>query len=163
MVAENLPRAVSNGSDLEARSQLLFAAHLAGYAFAVTGLGLAHGIGHPLSTRVGTSHGGGLAIVLPHVLRFNLSVRTDAYAQAAFAMGTGSTDRSERSNAHAFIEAVTALSTQVGTAMSLRSVGVTDELVEVLAKDALADVVTNNNPITPSRADVESVIRAALD
>ena len=163
MVARFLPVAIDDGADIEARSQMLVAAHLAGHAFALTGLGLAHGIGHPLSTRVGTSHGGGLAIVLEHVMRFNLSARADRYARAAFALGVGRSDAGDAINAAAAIEAVAQLSRRAGTAVTLRSVGVTEELLPLIAQDALDDVVTQNNPTLPTHADVMAILAAALD
>ena len=71
MVARWLPVAVADGGDLEARSQMLLAAHMAGLAFGTTGLGLCHAIGHALSARLGVAHGAALAAALPHVLAFN--------------------------------------------------------------------------------------------
>jgi alcohol dehydrogenase len=75
MIAANLPRACDDGADLEARSQMLLAAHLAGVAFANTGLGLCHAISHSLGGRWNIAHGVALSMLLPDVLRFNLPVR----------------------------------------------------------------------------------------
>ena len=66
-----LPKAVSDGSDLEARAQMLWAAHLAGLAFSAGPLlGLVHATGHPISARFNAAHGQTLATMLPHVMRF---------------------------------------------------------------------------------------------
>ncbi len=70
-VHEWLPRAVADGSDIEARSQMLLAAHLAGVGQASgTGVGLVHALGHALGTRGRLPHGTALAVVLPEVLGF---------------------------------------------------------------------------------------------
>ena len=69
MVSAHLPRAVADGADREARSQMLLAAHLAGAAMASTGLGVCHAIGHSLGGRFGIAHGVALTVVLPQVLR----------------------------------------------------------------------------------------------
>ena len=66
-----LPRAIADGSDLEARSQMLMASHLAGVGQASgTGVGLVHALGHALGTRGHLAHGTALAVVLPEVLGF---------------------------------------------------------------------------------------------
>src|SRR5690606_36939803 len=72
MVGEQLPAACNDGSNLEARAQMLVASHLAGLAFSSAGLGICHAMGHPLSARFGAAHGQTLATLLPHVMRFNL-------------------------------------------------------------------------------------------
>ena len=72
MVGEFLPRAVADGSDREARGQMLLAAHMAGVAMASTGLGACHAIGHALGGRFDVPHGVALTMVLPQVLSFSL-------------------------------------------------------------------------------------------
>ena len=68
-----LPRAVADGSDVEARASMQIASHLAGRAFSSGPLlGLVHATGHPVSGTYGVAHGQTLATMLPHVMRFNL-------------------------------------------------------------------------------------------
>jgi alcohol dehydrogenase len=157
-----LPAAVDDGGDLEARSQLLLAAHLAGVAMATgTGQGAAHGIGHALSTRLGVAHGAGLAVVLPPVMRFSAPVVAEKYARLAVALGVADVAKGEEYNADAAIDAVFALSARVGTARRLDDFGMTDELVGVIAQDCLDDVVTNNAPRYPTVDEVASIIASA--
>lgn len=163
LVAANLAVAVANGDDLAARSAMLLAAHQAGRAFASTGLGVAHAIGHALSNRVGTPHGLALAMVLPEVLRYNLAVGVDAFAAAGsvFATATGATiTGSDEARARDLIDRVGSLSATVGTNRRLAEVGVTAELVETLATDAVADAVIDNNPRAVSVDDVATIITA---
>ena len=162
MVATWLPKAVADGSDTEARSQMLLAAHLAGLAFRTTGLGICHGLGHPLGARLGAAHGLTLAIMLPHIMRFNLPVRADKYAQVAFAMGVGDTRRSEAENAQAAIDAVRRLTAAVGTDRSLRDIGCTEELLPTLVTDALEDEVMASTPRFPTGDEVKELLLAAL-
>ncbi len=89
MVGEFLPRAVADGSDAEARGQMLLAAHMAGIAMASTGLGACHAIGHALGGRFNLPHGVALTMVLPQVLSFSRSVSVDRLAELAFALGAG--------------------------------------------------------------------------
>lgn len=163
LVATNLPAAVADGADLAARSAMLFAAHQAGRAFASTGLGVAHAIGHALSNRVGTPHGLALAMVLPEVLRFNLAERAETFAAAdsVFATASGQVSTgSIEARANALVDRIAGLSATVGTARPLAAVGVTAELVEQLATDAVADPVIDNNPRDATAHDVATIITA---
>src|SRR5215472_3464011 len=114
MVSAFLPRAVADGTDREARSQMLLASHLAGVAFASTGLGICHAIGHALGGQFGIVHGVALTLVLPHALRFNGPVCEERLAEAAFALGAGDTAKSAEWNAGAAVEAITGLAARLG-------------------------------------------------
>lgn len=160
MVGQFLPRAVDDGNDLEARAQMLLAAHLAGIAFASSGLGICHAMGHPLSARLDAAHGQTLATLLPHIMRFNLEVSAPRYAGVARALGVARGD--ERADAERSIEAVTALSTRVGTNLPARELGMTAELIPTLVDDALADLLMLTTPRFPSAEQVETLYRAAL-
>jgi len=161
LVRRWLPVAVADGADLEARSQLAMASHLAGVAMATgTGQGACHGIGHALSTRLGVAHGAGLAVLLPEVMRFNLPACTPVYARLAFALGVGQIGAPDGHNAHAAIDAVAALSATVGTARRLAEFGLDDTSAEVIAHDCLADAVTRNAPVLPTVDDVRALIAA---
>ena len=94
-----LRRAVADGTDLEARSQMLMASHLAGVGQASgTGVGLVHALGHSIGTRGRVAHGTALAAVLPEVLRFYLGTRDRELALVGIALGvaSGSRDRVHR-------------------------------------------------------------------
>ncbi len=162
MVAQYLPRAVTNGHDLEARSQLLLAANMAGRAFGTTGLGLAHALGHALSARLGAPHGVALAILLPHVLAFNLSACQAVYARLAGALDVDDPGMDQAARAQACIEAVRRLAAQVGIPRSLGELGCTESQLEVIAIDALADEVLSNTPRPPTQDDLITLLRAAL-
>jgi len=161
MVAANLPRAVADGADLEAREHMLLAAHMAGVGMAATGLGICHGIGHPLGGRFDIAHGVALTLLLPHVLRFNLPVRLARTAQVAFALGVGDTAKPDEWNAEAAIDAVAALAERVGLTSRLGDHGVTPDDFPMLAKDALDDEVMANTPRFPTEDDIIGILAAA--
>ena len=153
-----LPAAVADGNDLEARSQMLLAAHLAGLAFASgTGLGLCHALAHPLGARVGAVHGLALGAVLPDVLGFNLSTSADKLALAAHSLGAGHASAGERENAEAAIQALESL--VYGVLGDIR-ITLPDELRPALVQDTLDDLVLANAPRKPSAAEVEELLRA---
>ena len=158
MVAANLPRAVRDGTDLDARSQLLLAAHLAGVAMANTGLGVCHAISHSLGGRWDITHGVALAMLLPDVLRFNLPVRTPRLAEVALALGVGDTCHSEDRNAAAAIDAVAALRDQIGLTAAIADFGITEADFEQIAADALDDEVLLNTPRPPTPADIGDIL-----
>jgi alcohol dehydrogenase len=87
-IGEWLPRAVDDGSDLEARSRMLLAAHYAGVGQqSGTGVGAVHAIGHAIGTRGRLAHGTALATVMPEVFETYLGVRDRELALVAVALG----------------------------------------------------------------------------
>ncbi|GAA1217938.1 iron-containing alcohol dehydrogenase [Rhodoglobus aureus] len=161
-VATYLPRAVTDGSDLEARSELLFASHIVGVGFSHTGLGLVHGVAHPLGGQFNIPHGFALALVMRGVLRINRPHREDRLARVAFALGVGDTVATVVANADAAVERICALALEVGLGGSLSQFGVTEAALESLARDTLADPVTANNPAVPTFKEVMSVLKESL-
>ena len=161
MVSAYLPRAVADGADREARSQMLLAAHLAGAAMASTGLGLCHAIGHSLGSRFGIAHGAALSAVLPQVLRFNLADGPDRLADVAFALGAGDTAAGQARNAAAAIDAITALRDGLGLTGSLAGYGIGAADYAQIGADALDDEVLDNTPRMPDAADIATILAAA--
>ena len=158
MIAANLPRAVQDGTDLAARSQMLLAAHLAGLAMASTGLGVCHAIGQSLGGRWDITHGVALSMLLPDVLRFNLPVRTQRMADIAFALGVGDTHETEGRNAAAAIDAVAALREQVGLTRMIGDFGITEADFAQIAADALDDEALANAPRRPTGDDIRAIL-----
>lgn len=161
-VAAYLPRAVADGADLEARAELLLASHVAGVGFSHTGLGLVHGIAHPLGGQFNIPHGLALCLVIEGVLRFNRPAREERLARVAFALGAGDTHATTAENAEAAIMAVADLAQAVGMSGPLSGFGVTEAALASLAADTLADSVTINNPIQPTADDVVRILKEAL-
>jgi len=162
MVATWLPRAVADGTDAEARAQMMLAAHMAGIAFSSGPLlGLVHAAGHPLSARLKAAHGQTLAVMLPHVMAFNAPVVADKYARVAVALGVADSTASSEDNTQRAIDAVRALSETVGTATTISGLGGTEDQRDVLVEDALSDPVILTTPRPPTRAEVAELYRAA--
>jgi alcohol dehydrogenase len=162
MVSENIETAVENGTDLEARSQMLLASHIAGVGFSHTGLGLVHGIGHALGGGFNIPHGNALCIVLEQVLRYNLPVRLERIAQVAFALGVGKTENNDSANAEAAITRISQLVEAVGLKANLSDYQITEADLDSLAETILADAVTLNNPQKPTHEDVVSIMKKVI-
>ncbi len=162
LVGRWLPVAVADGSNREARAQMLLGAHLAGLALSASGLGLVHGIGHAVTAHTGAVHGVALAAVLDFVLDFNLPAAARQYAGLAFDLGVGSTEAGEEVNARATIAACRKLTEQTAVRTTLSDLGCRPQLVPDLARTALADPVTRNTPRMPSDAELRGLLAAAL-
>jgi alcohol dehydrogenase class IV len=153
LVVAHLPAVVADPGDRAGRSAMLLAAHLAGLAFATTGLGTAHAVGHALSARYGTPHGVALAAVLPLVVRLNAGERRSETARIAEAAGVAP----ER-----VPDAVAALQERSGLHSTLRELGVARRDLPALADAALADEVVDNAPRVPTRGELVRLLDVAF-
>lgn len=162
MVSQNIVTACTKGDDIEARAQMLLASHIAGVGFSHTGLGLVHGIGHALGGQFNIPHGVALCLVLEEVLKFNLPHRMQRFARLAFALGVGETSKTDAQNADAAIARIAELVEQVGLKGKLADFGITHKHLESLANDAVADAVTLNNPVEPTRDQVIAIMEKTL-
>jgi maleylacetate reductase len=159
-IARALPRCYAVGDDLEARTEMLVGAYLAGTALATVAMGLHHGLCHVLGGTAGVAHGVANSIMLPHAMRFNLDATAPQLALAAQAMGITSDD--PHAAAEEAIQRVYLLVGQLGLPQRLRDVGVAEADLPGLAQLALRSraVQANPRPITDA-AQVEAVLRAA--
>ena len=152
--------AVEDGSDLEARSQMLMASHLAGVGQASgTGVGLVHALGHSIGSRGKVAHGTALAAVLPEVLRFYLGTRDHELALVGIALGVASGAESESTAAGAAIGAVAQLLRDVDQRRTLRSFGLSDEAaIDQLVDDTIDDAAIRNSPRLPTPAEAREIL-----
>jgi alcohol dehydrogenase class IV len=155
LITTHLPRAVRDGQDAEARAAMLLAAHLAALAFATTGLGTAHAIGHALSARHGTVHGVALAAVLPAVVRLNALERPEASARITVAAGWAG-------GAAGLSGAVAAFQREVGLRPGLGELRIPWDDLDAIASAALEDAVVRNAPRVPSREELLALLRASF-
>ena len=157
-----LRRAVADGTDLEARSQMLVASHLAGVGQASgTGVGLVHALGHSIGSRGRVAHGTALATVLPEVLRFYLGTRDRELALVGIALGVASGAEAESTGAAAAIGAITQLLRDVGQRPSLRRLGLADDAaIDQLVTDSLEDAAIRNSPRLPTAPETRAILEA---
>ena len=157
-----LRRAVADGTDLEARSQMLMASHLAGVGQASgTGVGLVHALGHSIGTRGKIAHGTALAVVMPEVLRFYLGTRDHELALVGIALGVASAAETESTAAGAAIGAIDKLLRDVDQRPTLRRLGLADEpAIDQLVADTLDDAAIRNSPRLPTAPEARSILEA---
>jgi alcohol dehydrogenase len=160
-VGEWLPRAVEDGSDLEARSRMLLAAHYAGVGQqSGTGVGAVHAIGHAIGTRGRLAHGTALATVMPEVFETYLGVRDRELALVAIALGLAGPRDPAGVAARAAIDGIEDLLRQVGQRRTLAEQGLGPETHDTIARDAVEDAAINNSPRLPSKQEILGILAA---
>lgn len=139
LVKTYLPRAYADGTDIEARTQMMAAAAMGAVAFQ-KGLGAIHSLSHPVGAVYHTHHGTTNAVVMPPVLRFNRPAIEERIAAAAAYLGiTGGFD--------GFYDFVMKLRSDLGIPDKLGTLGVGTDRIDELAEAAVADPSTGGNPV----------------
>ena len=146
MIARHLETAVKEPENAEARNGMAVAQYIAGMAFSNVGLGVVHGMAHPLGAIFDIPHGVANALLLPTVMEYNMPAALDKYVQIAKAMDVYSSEMTKEEAARAAVDAVKALSVRVGIPQHLSDLGIKAEDLDRLATAAAADVCTPGNP-----------------
>ena len=141
-----LLRCYTHGDDLDARTEMLLGAHLAGLSLASVSMGLHHGLCHVLGGTAGVPHGIANSIILPHAMRFNADATAPQLLPAAEAMGISP-------NGHSPVEAIETAANQVfdlvgqmNLPQRLRDAGVREEDLPHLAQLGFQNRTVQNNP-----------------
>jgi aldehyde dehydrogenase (NAD+) len=153
LVVNYLPLAVGNGPDLSARGQMQVAALLAGWAFSNAMVGLAHAMAHSLGAVCRIPHGLANALILPQVMRYNLTEVPELMMDIAAAMGISieKLDPSEAGTAAA--DEMEALNKRIGLTARLKDLGVSQEVLKQCSELSLSDGSIVYNPKMVMDAD----------
>lgn len=161
MIAANL-RAAADG-DADAVEQMGLAAYINGMAYSNVGLGLVHGMAHPLGGRYNAPHGVANGILLAPVMAFNAEHTGEKYRDIAEAFGVDGARTMPLEEARAAaVEAVAQLTRDLGNPTRISQVGVEADGIEALADDAFADVCTPGNPRPATREDIKALYTSLL-
>ena len=145
LIGRSLRAACEN--DPKGREDMALGQYVTGMAFSNVGLGVVHGMAHPLGAFYGTPHGVANAVLLPYVMEYNKDFTGEKYREIARAMGVAGVDEmSQEEYRKAAIDAVIKLSVDCGIPQTLKEVGVKEEDLEALTDSAMADVCTGGNP-----------------
>jgi len=161
LVNKHLRTAVHEGSNRVARTEMMAASMMGAVAFQ-KGLGTVHSLAHPLSTVAGLHHGLTNAILLPHVMRFNMSVVLDRLVDLASALGVETDGISPHHAAEAAVAAIEKLNAEIGIPRRLSEVGVTAEMIPMMVPKAMEDGCHRSNPRPTTAQDMQDLYRAAL-
>jgi acetaldehyde dehydrogenase / alcohol dehydrogenase len=177
LILSALPRAVADGSDLKARTDMANAATLAGLAFSNAFLGVNHALAHSFGARFGVAHGRANGLFLPHVLRYNASlprkfmpapgygayVAPQKYAQAAWVLGLGG--HGEETARERLFASVDDLLAAVGMPRTVADLGIDTDAyraaIPELVQAAFQDPSGRTNPRMPLLAELAELFAAA--
>ena len=162
MIARHLPVAVEHPTDVEARDGMAVAQYIAGMAFSNVGLGLVHGMAHPLGSLFDVPHGVANALLLPTVMEYNMPACLDKYPEIARAMGVNTDGMSREEASQAACSAVKELAVRVGIPQHLSELGITKDDIPALSRQAIEDVCTPGNPRDVDLATIEALYTAVL-
>ena len=158
LIAKYLERAVKDGKDIEAREALSLGSYYGGLCLAPVNTAAVHALSYPLGGEYHISHGLANAILLPTVMRFNMSSDWEKHARIAAAIGVDCTGLTTEEAARKGVEAIAALSVRCGIPSTLTELGIGREKVEELADSAMK--VTRllvNNPREVTREDAINI------
>ena len=162
MIAKWLPKAVENPSDIEARDGMATAQYIAGMAFSNVGLGLVHGMAHPLGAYYDIPHGVANALLLPFVMEYNKEAAKAKYRTIAEAMGVDTSSMSDDEAADAAVKAVKDLAIRVRIPQPLSEIGVPESGLPTLAQAAFNDVCTPGNPRQTNVEEILAIYKKAF-
>lgn len=135
--------------------------YIAGMGFSNVGLGLVHGMAHPLGAFYNTPHGIANAILLPHIMAYNADYTGEKFRDIAVAMGVkGAAEMPIAQAREAAINAVQQLSHDVDIPPRLRDVSVREEDIPALAQAAFDDVCTSGNPRDTNINEIKALYRS---
>lgn len=162
MIAENLPIAVEEPTNPVGREGMALAQYIAAQAFSNVGLGLVHGMAHPMGSLHDIPHGVANALLLPTIMGFNMPTRIEKYGVIAQHMGVDTTGMTPEEAAQAAVDAVRELSIRVGIPQHLSEIGITEADIPALAAQAITDVCTPGNPRDVTEAEIIELYKKVL-
>lgn len=160
LIYKNLEKAANEKNPI-AIEKMAYAQYIAGMGFSNVGLGIVHSMAHSLGAFFDTPHGIANAILLPHVLKFNGQVCPELFRNMGKAIGLNMENLSNEESVDKVVEAVKELNKKLNIPSTLREVGVSEELLPQLAKQALNDPCTPGNPRIVTEEDILKIYKEA--
>ncbi len=154
LVKDYLPRAYADGTDIEARAQMMSAAAMGATAFQ-KGLGAIHAMSHPVGAHFNTHHGTTNAVCMPAVLDFNAPAIADRFAQAAAYLGIDGGFDGFRAFVQDFNDSLC-------IPRKLSELGVTESAIPDLVQGALIDPSCGGNPVELTQENLTNLFNTAL-
>ncbi len=163
LIARSLRTAVSNGADIQARTDMSMGSLLAGLAFANSSVTATHALAFPLGGKFDLPHGIANGLMLPYVMRFNCIGNLPKFALIARLLGESVEVMSLRDAAGWAADAVEQLAFDLGLPLRLHEVGIPEAAVPDLAASAITVTrILSNNPRQMTLEDIENIYYQAL-
>jgi alcohol dehydrogenase class IV len=162
LISKNLLKAYAKGENIEARYNMSLAATISGLAFGSGGLGAVHALSNPLGIEYHLPHGRTNAIMLPHVMAFNLMGNPTNFVRIAETMGKRVEGLSTMEASHLAVEAVKELLIGLNIPIQLKDYGISQKDISKLVEGAMkVSRLFAFNPRNLIREDIEEIYRAA--
>ncbi len=161
LVMKYLPTAVGYGANIIARHKMAVACYMAGMAFSNAGLGLCHSMAHQLGATYKIPHGVANALLLPHIMRFNLLVRLDRFVEIAHIIDERFEQLTKKEAALKGIDAIAQMISEIGLPTQLREIGAICEDFNMMAENALKDITIKTNPRSANIDDIIKIFESA--
>ena len=162
MINENLVTAVEEPRNPKGREGMALAQYVAAQAFSNVGLGLVHGMAHPMGALFDIPHGVANALLLPTIMEFNMPKCIEKFGVIARTMGVDTTGMTPEEAAQAACDAVRALAIKVGIPQHLTDLGIQESDIPALSAQAITDVCTPGNPRDVTEADIQELYKKVL-
>ena len=162
LIADNLRAAVNDGCP-RAREKMSLGQYVTGMAYSNVGLGLVHGMAHPLGAFYDMPHGVANALLLPYVMEYNADYTGEKYREIAKIFGVeGAEKMSPAEYRKAAVDAVRRLALDVKIPQKLSELNVKEADLEALTESAFADVCTPGNPRKATKEDILALYKQAF-
>ncbi|NIA14340.1 MAG: iron-containing alcohol dehydrogenase [Nitrospiraceae bacterium] len=162
LIGKNFTCAIENTTNVEAMTNMLYAANIAGTAFACSRLGIIHAMALPLGAFFHVPHGIANSILLPHGLDYNLGYDDAGYCDMAVALGEDLSGLPKEEGACKLVDVIRKIACDVGVPTTLSDVGVTADRIGDMARDTMKSSHIPVNPRPISQKEVEGVYRKAM-
>ena len=161
LIAGHLERACLDGQDLEARTAMMRASLYGGMCLGPVNTAAVHALAYPLGGEFHIAHGLANALLLPHVLRFNLQASPRRYAEIAWAMGVPASG-DDVADALQGVERVVNLADRCGVQRGMRHFGIAREAIPRMAVAAMTVTrLLERNPRVVTEQDAVDIYEAA--
>ncbi|MGO9568174.1 MAG: iron-containing alcohol dehydrogenase family protein [Desulfomonilaceae bacterium] len=162
LIVGNLPRVMAEPANLEARGSMLVAANLAGMAFSLSYLGLAHSLANALAKVGAVPHGMAVGMMLSRVIGFNSRVVGDQYYKLARHVLGDQCPSQVDASCEALADFVHSFGVRLGMPATLGSIGIKAGQIPALVEEALQQATIKSNPRNPSPQDLRILLQSAL-
>ncbi|MGM0175405.1 iron-containing alcohol dehydrogenase [Enterococcus devriesei] len=163
LIGQYLRRAVANGHDLEARTNMAYASLLAGMAFNNADLGYVHAMAHQLGGQYDAPHGVCCAVLMPTVERWNMIASPERFADIAVFLGENIEGLGKMEAAEKGITALERISEDVGIPANIKAIGANPKDFDLMADNALKDGNAFSNPRKGTKEDIVELFTQAYN
>jgi alcohol dehydrogenase class IV len=161
-IARSLPAAYASGNDLDARSDVALGSMYGGMCLGPVNTAAVHALAYPLGSDFGVAHGTSNAVLLAHVLEFNLQAAPQRYAEVARALGVADEGPAEHMAATG-VQFIRQLNSCCGIPAHIAELGVPESAIDRMAHSALTvQRLLVQNPRTVTLQDARDIYRRAF-